>query len=133
MKQETFNVLRSRKQIQHLFSSGLGVTVFPFRILYCVLSSENETKMEVLFSVPKKMLKKAVKRNLIRRRAKESFRLNKHLFIEQIPENQKLLVTFIYIDKTIHPYETIKKGVINGFTKIIEKICQQSSELSAKD
>ena len=125
MKPETLNThskgfLRSRKLIELLFVSGKGVTSFPFRIQYYLLPSVDELKMEVLFTVPKKMFKKAVKRNVIRRRAKEAFRLNKHLFCGQIPENYKLLLAFIYIDKTVHPYDIIRKSVIAGLEKIIK-------------
>jgi len=110
--------LCSRKLIEKLFSSGEAVLVYPFRVLYLLLPTTDDIQLQVLFSVPKKRFKRAVKRNLIRRRAKEAFRLNKHLLYEHIPKDHKLLMAFIYIDENIQLYDVIKKGIIRGFEKI---------------
>jgi len=110
--------LCSRKQIQQLFSSKETVTSFPFRILYRLVPADDEVRVQVLFSVPKKLFKRAVKRNLIRRRAKEAFRLNKHLLYEFIPKNHKLHLMFIYFDEKIQSYNSIKKGVSKGIEKM---------------
>lgn len=107
-----------KKLIGSLFTSGVSFTVFPFRIIYILDFECNNNPLQVLFSVPKKRLKRAVQRNLVRRRAKEVFRLNKHLLCEQIPENHKLILAFVYIDDNIQSYNCIKKGVIKGVEKL---------------
>ena len=131
-KTKTFNKnerLCSRKLIELLFSSGANVIEFPFRIKYLFVPATDEIQMQALFSIPKKLFKKAVKRNLIRRRAKEVFRINKHLLYEKIPENSKLLLAFIYFDSNIQTFEIIKNGVTNGIEKIIVKITETNVKL----
>jgi len=122
--------LCSRKLIDLLFLSGKSVTAFPFRIKYYLLPTTDAIPLQVLFSIPKKMFKRAVKRNLIRRRAKEVFRLNKHILYENIPENHKLILAFIYSDNKIHNFEVIEKEVIKGIKKTIKKIKSEVPELN---
>ena len=104
--------LCSKKLIELLFSSGKTVSEFPFRVKYHLFPATDEVSMQILFSVPKKTIKRAVNRNLIRRRAKEVFRLNKHHLYNKIPQNHKLILAFVYIDKDIQSFEVIKNGII---------------------
>jgi ribonuclease P protein component len=80
--------------------------------------------MQVLFSIPKKTFKRAVKRNIIRRRTKEAFRFNKHALYQNIPENHKLTLAFIYTDNKILNFENIQKEIINSIERIIKRIKQ---------
>lgn len=67
-----------------------------------------------MVSVPKKLFKRAVKRNLLKRRIRESFRKQKHnLAIEN-----GLDVLFMYSTKDIMTYEQIYEAV----GQIIDKI-----------
>lgn len=67
--------LRGKSRIDRLFAGGKSVLVYPFR---CVFMANGQTdNVAVMFSVPKKRFKRAVKRNLLRRRMKEAYRLNK--------------------------------------------------------
>ena len=109
--------LCSRKQIEMLFSSGKSFSAFPFRVQYLYVPRLDETVSQVMFPVPKKRFKRAVKRNLIRRRAKEAFRLNKHLLYADIPEGYTLVAAFIYIDAAIQPYDSIHKGIVKAIDK----------------
>ncbi len=117
--------LCSVKVIDSLFdrknSANGGVFAFPLRVVFQPIieaeSSENSStkilqKTQVLFSVPKRQFKHAVDRNLIRRRMKEAYRLNKNLL-----EGTKS-IAFIYISKEIEKYEIIEKGMKSAFRKL---------------
>ena len=65
---------------------------------------------EVLFSVPKRFLKRANKRNLVRRRTKESYRLGKAAITSKIG-NRHLSIALVYSTKKIHEYKTINNAV----------------------
>ena len=76
--------LRSLASLRRLFNEGKSGFIFPFRYTLFAESSTSPS-VEVLFSVPKRNHKRANKRNLLRRRTKEAFRLSKgvlHTFAE---------------------------------------------------
>lgn len=66
--------------------------------------------VEVMFSVPKRFLKRANKRNLVRRRAKESYRLNKTILTEVVGDC-RVRIALVYSTKKIHEYKTINNAV----------------------
>ena len=70
--------LRTLGAIRRLFESGESGFVYPFRYVWFA-EADDRMSAEVLFSVPKKFHKRANRRNLLRRRAKEAYRLNKGL------------------------------------------------------
>lgn len=109
--------LCSKKLIETLFQSGSSIMAFPIRVQYLLIDSDDTDVIKVLLSVPKKRFKRAVKRNLIRRRMKEAFRLNKHLLYANVPEGKQLIWAFIYIDSTIQPYDVILKGILKTFER----------------
>jgi ribonuclease P protein component len=117
--------LCSLKVIDSLFdrknSANGGVFAYPLRVVFQPIlaaeSSENPStnilqKTQVLFSVPKRQFKHAVDRNLIRRRMKEAYRLNKYLLTGTNS------IAFIYISKEIEKYEVIEKGMKSAFRKM---------------
>ncbi|MBQ2239983.1 MAG: ribonuclease P protein component, partial [Alistipes sp.] len=67
--------LSSLTAVRRLFTDGASGFVYPFR--YMVFKSESTTPtVEVLFSVPKRNHKRANKRNTLKRRMREAYRLN---------------------------------------------------------
>ena len=66
--------------------------------------------VEAMFSVPKRFLKRANKRNLVRRRAKESYRLNKTILTEAVGD-RRVRIALVYSTKKIHEYKTINNAV----------------------
>ncbi|MDR0295397.1 MAG: ribonuclease P protein component [Prevotellaceae bacterium] len=83
--------LHSRKLIEHLLTNGNSFFVHPFRVLYSFefRATSNEElqqpnfqlstfNFQFLITVPKRRIKKAVARNLIKRRTREAWRLHKN-------------------------------------------------------
>ena len=66
--------LRSLGAVRRMFESGESGFIFPFRYVWFA-EPDTEQSVEVLFSVPKKFHKRANKRNLLRRRTDERFRV----------------------------------------------------------
>lgn len=65
------------KLIEKLFSNGSSFLVYPFRIIWLSEDSSSNFPVQVLISVPKRKFKRAVDRNLIKRRIREVYRLQK--------------------------------------------------------
>ena len=69
---------------------------------------------QVLISVSKKNFKRAVDRNLIKRRIREGYRLNKNLLADQ----NKLLIAYIYSVKEILPSAQIHERLVKTFKRL---------------
>ncbi|MET3730730.1 ribonuclease P protein component [Moheibacter stercoris] len=98
--------LKSQKKIDRLFTEGKRIQKFPLRAVF--FAEESETpKIQIAVSVPKKLVKKANNRNLIKRRMREAFRLNQY----QLNTSQNLDIMFIYSTSEIMDYAKIEKSM----------------------
>lgn len=111
--------LTSEILIQELFTRGSSFYLFPFKVTKLIHPNPSGPH-QVLFSVPKKTFKRAVDRNLLKRRMRESYRLNKNL----LPENPALLIAYIYNAKEILTFAQIQERLVKSFNRFdhVEKI-----------
>jgi ribonuclease P protein component len=101
--------LHSFGAIRRLFSEGKGGFVYPIR--YVVYAEESdEASAEILFSTPKKFLKRANKRNVVRRRMREAYRLNKALLLGDDAAPRHFQVALIYSSKEVLNFNTIENA-----------------------
>jgi ribonuclease P protein component len=111
-----------RNEIKQLFLSRKGFSNYPFKIIYQVVEKESNSPVQILISVPKRLFKHAVDRNLIKRRTREAFRKNKHILYEYLQKNNlKLNISFIYISKEIEDYSTIENKIVLTLQRLIQK------------
>jgi len=88
--------LKSNLSIQDLLKNGQTVSGYPLKIFWKI-SSDNHQKshVRVAFSVPKRKFKRAVDRNLIKRRIRESYRLNKYILIKPLRDKELNVIMII--------------------------------------
>jgi ribonuclease P protein component len=108
--------LCSKKVIEKLFSEGESFLSYPLKIIYLHTALPLNGNVQVGFSVSKRNFKKAVQRNLIKRRMRETYRLNQYLLTESGNGNS-LAIFFIYIGKEIFDYKTIEQAMKKALTK----------------
>jgi len=117
--------LCSKKVIDQLFSEGDSFLLFPIKVLFQETSLHSKSPVQAAFSVGKRNFKLAVHRNLIKRKMREAYRLNKHQLYSELKEKQ-VAIFFVFIAQNIPEYELLEKAM----KKIIEKVIK---EISAAD
>jgi len=111
--------LCSRKYLELLFKNGSSFLLYPFRVSYIFLEDKIEVPVQVVINVPKKRYKKAVDRNLLKRRIREAYRLNKlEKFYSLLPEDKGLLLFSIqFVGKDKYEFNFIEKKLISTFKR----------------
>lgn len=102
-----------KRHIDLLFANGRSFVAFPLRVIYLPVEEDAlSARASVLISVPKKKFKRAIKRNLIKRRMREAYRIHKQELFDALANNQqRMLVAFLYLDKEILPFSEIEKAM----------------------
>ncbi len=115
--------LCSQKIIGDIFTSGESFLSYPIKVVFRKTELPEPYPAQAAFTVSKRNFKRAVRRNLLKRRMREAYRLNKPGFYAEIArKNVQLAIMFIFIGKEILEYPAIEKGIISALKKILEKI-----------
>ncbi|MEO8234399.1 MAG: ribonuclease P protein component [Flavobacterium sp.] len=112
--------LKSKTTIDLLFSEGKSVSKYPLRLVYVPIDLENEEQIKMGVSVSKKYFKKAVDRNYFKRVLRETYRLNKHLLLENSEKIYGFM--FFYQTKDRLSYQEINEKTIQLFEKFVASI-----------
>ncbi len=115
--------LALQRIIQKLFQEGIQVNCYPFKIYMLQVEKSMSHRIQVLFSVPKRQFKKATDRNLVRRRIREAYRLNKQILdnINLKPEMQ-IAIAIVYSAEDIIDYDSIQNKMTDALEKIVSII-----------
>jgi ribonuclease P protein component len=125
--------LRGETTVSRLFASGESGFCYPVRYVFLRRDASGAkrgcgaTGVRVLFSVPKKNFKKAVARNLLKRRMKEVYRLNKNILPVTCSDHAPD-IAFVYSSKEATDYKTIEKGVKRALAQIGKQLCDAQKD-----
>jgi ribonuclease P protein component len=117
--------LHAEKLIKELFSEGSSFFLYPFKVLFYVKEESEKGTVQVLFSVSKKKIKKANQRNLVRRRIKEAYRLNKSLLTL---DSKDISVGLIYVASDLMEFSDLQSKIIPILKKLSTVIAQNDSK-----
>jgi ribonuclease P protein component len=116
--------LKSKITIDLLFSKGKSVSKYPLRLVYVEsdygIAEDSDQKLKMGVSVSKKYFKHAVDRNYFKRVLRETYRLNKHILIDNL--DKKYAFMFFYQTKDRLTYEEINTKTIQLFEKFVQQL-----------
>ncbi len=118
--------LKSRKQINYLFDKGSQLFSHPLKVYYLVNESSSAPaeglNLRFGVTVPKAIYKKAVVRNRLKRKIRESYRKAKAEFLKDNSHiHQSVDWFFIYIDRNGNE-ERLDQAMAKIFDQLSEKL-----------
>jgi len=123
--------LKSKITIGLLFSEGKSVSKYPLRLVYHSGSLNENEKIKMGVSVSKKYFKKAVDRNRFKRILRETYRLNKHILLDNLDKPYAFM--FFYQSKDRLSFDEINAKTIQLFEKFIAQNVKKGQADSDKN
>lgn len=115
--------LCSQKILGEMFTSGESFLVYPLKVVLLKTEPPQSIPVQAAFSVSKRNFKRAVKRNLLKRRMREAFRLNKHPFYDGLAAKKlHISMMFVFVGKDLLEFATIEKAMISALKKTLAKV-----------
>ena len=116
--------MASRLLIETLFDNGgsRAAAAFPLRVVYRLVErKQGSAPAQLLVSVPKRRLKRAVDRNRVKRQIREAYRHHKQILWEQIPDGQQALVALIWLSDKHCPTNEVERRVAGLLQRIVNR------------
>ncbi|MBD0366044.1 MAG: ribonuclease P protein component [Flavisolibacter sp.] len=125
--------LKSRKLIEDLFTTGKVVSQHPVRVMYKLVPGQqhDEAVLKVGVTVSRRLFKRAVDRNRIKRLLREAYRLQKIELLEMVQQKGLLgYLFFMYVDRSLPTYQVIYDAINRCLKALIQKVSVQNENVS---
>ena len=117
------HILRGKTEIDALLERGAVLFKYPIKAYY--LPREGAFS-RMMVSVPKRNFKRAVRRNLLKRRIREAFRLN----AGELLGEHRFDILFVYLGREIEAYDRIE-ATVTGILRFLAAHPAEGSGVSA--
>ena len=124
--------LNRKKVIEKMFAGGSrSFSLFPLRVVWMPVD-ELDAPVSILVSVSKRHFKRAVKRNRVKRRVREAYRLNKQPLLNVVEQTGcHVAIAFIYLSDRVAGSDVIAGRMRTALQRIGEtlaasKVCEKA-------
>lgn len=129
--------LRHRTLVEGLFAEGKSIYEYPLRCVWRKISSEELSAsfrdevpdrigpVQMMVTVPKKKLRHAVDRVLMRRRIREAYRLNRLPLLKTVAADDKgsrILMAFVYLHNDTLPFDEVATKMQGIMSRLMKKL-----------
>lgn len=118
--------LKSKKLFEQVFQDGKSLKQYPLKLIYLRAELTEDVKCQAGMAVPKRRIRKAVKRNRIKRLMREAYRLNKEPIFNKILGNYALL--FLYLGKEDPEYAEVEGSMKTLLLRFLNEIQDESKD-----
>ena len=113
-----------KKDLERLFASGQSFIAYPLRVVYRSeeATAERAPGVAILTGVPKRRMRRAVRRNRIKRLIRETFRIQKRsLSAHCVLTGRRLHVALMFVGDALPTYAAIEKAMRKALNLILQK------------
>jgi ribonuclease P protein component len=116
--------LCSQKLIGEMFLSGNSFLCYPLKVVWQKVDElQTDSTIQIAFSVPKRIYKRAHDRNRIKRLMRESFRLQKsELFQMAESKELKIALMVVYVGKEILDYAKVSAAMAKAIIRFSKEL-----------
>ena len=109
--------LHREGEVEPLFRRGSSVFIYPLKVMYAMREvAEGAPSWRAVIIVPKRNLKKATARNLVRRRIREALRL--HQYDLRLDRGQQLHLGLVYVSHEVCGYDLLERSVVEMYARL---------------
>jgi ribonuclease P protein component len=105
--------LKSRKDISELFAEGDSLFSYPIKLIYLEKDGVRVPPVRMGVSVPRRLWKRAVDRNRIKRKLREVYRLNKSTLVSILANNGQLNGMMVFVGREDVAYSELESAYQN--------------------